>query len=65
MFGIKSLCEEVIVVFILKDVITLVCNRFLITQLLPSWATCCGKFVSVGTDRALVPAGTSYVIPDD
>ena len=30
--------------FILKNVITLVCNGFLITQLLPSWATCCGKF---------------------
>ena len=27
----------------LKNVITLVCNGFLITQLLPSWATCCGK----------------------
>ena len=30
--------------FILKNVITLVCNRFLIMQLLPSWATCCSKF---------------------
>ena len=51
-FGIKSLCEEVIVVFILKDVITLVCNGFLITQLLPSWATCCSKLVPMGSDRA-------------
>ena len=28
-------------------------NGFLITQLLPSWAICCGKLVSVGTDCAL------------
>ena len=51
-FGIKSLCEEVIVVFILKDVITLVCNGFLTTQLLPSWATCCSKLVPMGSDCA-------------
>ena len=34
--------------FILKNVITLVCNEFLITQLLPSWATCCGKLCFSG-----------------
>ena len=52
MSSIKSLCEEVIVVFILNNVITLVCNGFLITQLLPSWATCCSKLVPMGLDCA-------------
>ena len=57
-FYIKSWYEEVIVVFILEDVITLVCNGFLITQLLPSWATCCGKpcFSENGSCPLFLPA---------
>ena len=47
-FGIKSLMLRSNCSFILKNIITLVCNGFLITQLLPSWATCCGKLCFSG-----------------
>ena len=39
--------EIIVLKCILKNVITLVCNRFLITQLLLFWAICCSKSVLV------------------